>query len=119
MHLGQPTGPRAGKGAMARSFAYLAAVDEWATRRVLAWCLSISMEVDFAVLLPFESASKRSRRHRPNAAGPRFSIQAKAARFSDTRSVRGSQPAPRLTGEPGGGNFADRPICEPRVNSHE
>jgi putative transposase len=32
---------------MKRGFVYLAAVLDWATRRVLAWRLSISMTVDF------------------------------------------------------------------------
>jgi putative transposase len=32
---------------MARGFVYLAAVVDWFTRRVLAWRLSITMEVDF------------------------------------------------------------------------
>ena len=34
---------------MKRGFVYLAAVMDWATRRVLAWKLSISMTVDFCV----------------------------------------------------------------------
>src|SRR6202050_5132599 len=34
---------------MARGFVYLAAVIDWATRRVLSWRLSISMEVDFCL----------------------------------------------------------------------
>jgi putative transposase len=34
---------------MARGFVYLAAVMDWSTRRVLAWRLSITMEVDFCL----------------------------------------------------------------------
>jgi putative transposase len=34
---------------MARGFVYLAAVVDWATRRVLAWRLSITMEVEFCL----------------------------------------------------------------------
>jgi putative transposase len=34
---------------MRRGFVYLAAVLDWATRRVLAWCLSNSMMVDFCL----------------------------------------------------------------------
>jgi len=34
---------------MARGFVYLAAVMDWFSRRVLAWRLSISMEVDFCL----------------------------------------------------------------------
>src|SRR3954464_14993947 len=34
---------------MARGFAYLAAVVDWFSRRVLAWRLSITMEVDFCL----------------------------------------------------------------------
>lgn len=34
---------------MARGFVYLAAVVDWFTRRVLAWRLSITLEVDFCI----------------------------------------------------------------------
>jgi putative transposase len=34
---------------MARGFVYLAAVIDWYTRRVLAWRLSITLEVDFCI----------------------------------------------------------------------
>ena len=34
---------------MARGFVYLAAVIDWCTRRVLAWRVSITMEVDFCI----------------------------------------------------------------------
>ena len=34
---------------MARGFVYLAAVIDWCTRRVLAWRVSITMEVDFCL----------------------------------------------------------------------
>jgi putative transposase len=34
---------------MAHGFVYLAAVVDWSTRRVLAWRLSITMEVDFCI----------------------------------------------------------------------
>ena len=34
---------------MARGFVYLAAVMDWFSRRVLAWRVSITMEVDFCL----------------------------------------------------------------------
>ncbi len=34
---------------MARGFIYLAAVLDWFTRRVLAWRVSITLEVDFCI----------------------------------------------------------------------
>jgi putative transposase len=34
---------------MARGFVYLAAVMDWASRRVLAWRVSISMSTDFRI----------------------------------------------------------------------
>jgi putative transposase len=34
---------------MARGFVYLAAVVDWFSRRVLAWRVSITMEVDFCL----------------------------------------------------------------------
>jgi putative transposase len=34
---------------MARGFVYLAAVMDWASRRVLAWRVSISMSTDFCI----------------------------------------------------------------------
>ena len=36
---------------MARGFVYLAAVVDWFTRRVLSWRLSITMEVEFCLLV--------------------------------------------------------------------
>jgi putative transposase len=47
--------------AMARGFVYLAAVVDWATRRVLAWRLSISMEVDFCLEAVEEALAKYGR----------------------------------------------------------
>jgi transposase InsO family protein len=44
--------------AMARGFVYLAAVIDWATRRVLSWRLSISMEVDFCLEAVEEALAK-------------------------------------------------------------
>ena len=43
---------------MARGFVYLAAVVDWFSRRVLAWRVSITMEVDFC-LEAFEEALAR------------------------------------------------------------
>ena len=43
---------------MARGFVYLAAVVDWSTRRVLAWRLSITMEVDFCIEAVEEALSK-------------------------------------------------------------
>ena len=34
---------------MARGFVYLAAVMDWASRRVLAWRVSINMSADFCI----------------------------------------------------------------------
>jgi putative transposase len=43
---------------MAPGFVYLAAVVDWFTRRVLAWRLSITMEVDFCIEAVEEALSK-------------------------------------------------------------
>jgi len=56
---------------MARGFVYLVAVVDWSTRRVLAWWLSITMEV--------ESASKRWKRPWRNTASRRFSTPIRVA----------------------------------------
>jgi putative transposase len=47
--------------AMARGFVYLAAVVDWFTRRVLAWRLSITMEVDFCIEAVEEALAKHSK----------------------------------------------------------
>ena len=46
---------------MARGFVYLAAVVDWFTRRVLAWRLSITMEVDFCIEAVEEALAKYGR----------------------------------------------------------
>jgi putative transposase len=46
---------------MARGFVYLAAVVDWLSRRVLAWRLSITMEVDFCLDAVEEALAKYSR----------------------------------------------------------
>jgi putative transposase len=46
---------------MARGFVYLAAVVDWATRRVLAWRLSITMEVEFCLEAVEEALAKHGR----------------------------------------------------------
>jgi putative transposase len=46
---------------MARGFVYLAAVVDWFTRRVLAWRLSITMEVDFCLDAVEEALAKHGR----------------------------------------------------------
>ena len=43
---------------MARGFVYLAAVVDWFTRRVLAWRLSITMEVEFCIEAVEEALAK-------------------------------------------------------------
>ncbi len=43
---------------MSRGFVYLAAVLDWATRRVLAWRLSISMNTDFCIEAVEEALEK-------------------------------------------------------------
>jgi putative transposase len=43
---------------MAHGFVYLAAVVDWSTRRVLAWRLSITMEVDFCIEAVEEALAK-------------------------------------------------------------
>ena len=43
---------------MARGFVYLAAVVDWFTRRVLAWRLSITLEVDFCIEAVQEALAK-------------------------------------------------------------
>ena len=47
--------------AMARGFVYLAAVVDWATRRVLSWRLSITMEVEFCLGAVEEALAKYGR----------------------------------------------------------
>jgi putative transposase len=46
---------------MARCFVYLAAVVDWFSRRVLAWRLSITMEVDFCLDAVEEALAKYGR----------------------------------------------------------
>src|SRR5580693_2474860 len=46
---------------MARGFIYLAAVIDWATRRVLAWRLSITMEVEFCLEAVEEALAKHGK----------------------------------------------------------
>jgi len=46
---------------MARGFVYLAAVVDWFTRRVLAWRLSITLEVDFCIEAVKEALAKHGR----------------------------------------------------------
>jgi putative transposase len=46
---------------MARGFVYLAAVVDWLSRRVLAWRLSITMEVDFCLDAVEEALAKYGR----------------------------------------------------------
>jgi putative transposase len=46
---------------MARGFVYLAAVVDWFSRRVLAWRLSITMEVDFCLDAVEEALAKYGR----------------------------------------------------------
>jgi putative transposase len=46
---------------MARGFVYLAAVVDWFSRRVLAWRLSITMEVDFCLDAVEEALAKHGR----------------------------------------------------------
>jgi putative transposase len=46
---------------MARGFVYLAAVVDWFTRRVLAWRLSITIEVDFCLDAVEEALAKHGR----------------------------------------------------------
>lgn len=46
---------------MARGFVYLAAVVDWFSRRVLAWRLSITMEVDFCLDAVAEAVAKYGR----------------------------------------------------------
>jgi putative transposase len=47
--------------AMARGFVYLAAVVDWFSRRVLAWRLSITMEVEFCLEAVEEALAKHGR----------------------------------------------------------
>jgi putative transposase len=46
---------------MARGFVYLAAVVDWFSRRVLAWRLSITMEVDFCLEAVEEALARHGR----------------------------------------------------------
>jgi putative transposase len=47
---------------MARGFAYLAAVVDWYSRRVLVWRLSITMDVDFCLEAVEEALARYGRR---------------------------------------------------------
>ncbi len=47
--------------AMARGFVYLAAVIDWFSRRVLAWRVSITMEVEFCLEAVGEALSRYGR----------------------------------------------------------
>jgi transposase InsO family protein len=47
---------------MARGFVYLAAVLDWFSRRVLAWRVSISLEVDFCLEAVDEALARHGRR---------------------------------------------------------
>ena len=46
---------------MARGFVYLAAVMDWASRRVLAWRVSISLTTDFCLEAVEEALAKYGR----------------------------------------------------------
>jgi len=46
---------------MARGFVYLAAVVDWFSRRVLAWRVSITMEVEFCLEAVEEAVAKHGR----------------------------------------------------------
>src|SRR6201992_1649053 len=46
---------------MARGFVYLAAVVDWFSRRVLAWRLSITLEVDFCLEAVEEALARHGR----------------------------------------------------------
>ena len=46
---------------MARGFVYLAAVVDWFSRRVLAWRLSITLEVDFCLAAVEEALARHGR----------------------------------------------------------
>jgi putative transposase len=46
---------------MARGFVYLAAIIDWASRKVLAWEVSISMEADFCVRVLDEALARHGR----------------------------------------------------------
>ena len=64
---------------MARGFVYLTAVVDWFSRRVLAWRLSISMEVDFCLDALEEALARHGR--------PEISIPTKAASSPARRSL--------------------------------
>jgi putative transposase len=84
---------------MARGFVYLAAVVDWATRRVLSWRLSITMEVGFCVDAVEEALARHDKPkifntdqgglHRP-AAGPRHRHQHGRAGCLAGQRVRGT-----------------------------
>jgi putative transposase len=83
---------------MARGFVYLAAVVDWATRRVLSWRLSITMEVG--------SASMRWRTRWPGTTSPRFLTRIRAAslraRTSPACCWATASPSAWTGGVPGG-----------------
>src|ERR1700729_4315638 len=65
---------------MARGFVYLAAVVDWFSRRVLAWRVSITMEVDFCL----EAVEEALARHgKPTIFNPDQGSQFTSAPFTD------------------------------------
>jgi len=67
---------------MARGFVYLAAVVDWFSRRVLAWRLSITMEVDFCLEAVEEALAKHGRPEIFNTdQGSQFTSAASPASF--------------------------------------
>jgi hypothetical protein len=73
---------------MARGFLYLAAVMEWLTRQVLAWRVSISMEVDFCLDAVNEALARYGRPEIFNAdQGSQFTSAAFTGSCWKTRSA--------------------------------
>ena len=71
---------------MARGFAYLAAVMDWFSRRVLAWRLSITLETDFCV----EALQEAMARHgQPEIFNTDQGVQFTSAGFLDELQTRG------------------------------
>ena len=73
---------------MARGFVYLAAVVDWFSRRVLAWRLSITMEVDFCLAAVEEALARCGR---PEIFNTDQGSQFTSAAFTDLLAQNGIQ----------------------------
>ena len=108
---------------MARGFVYLAAVVDWFSRRVLAWRVSITMEVDFCL----EAVEEALARHgKPTIFNTDQGSQFTSAPFTDlllkngiatSTDGRGRGGTTSLSSVYGDRRSTKRSICEPMKQS--